>query len=185
MEEKAEDNPKVQLDVTAPDYEGLWRFRPEPNVVEFIGDRETRVPEKKRKLWTRSREVKVSETEWRPLLVLMAYHQVPEFDEKTMEAYWRDREWTNESFDNVAIRMLEPEREAKPGRLRSGTAEYHKQWREKNKDRLRLYYRMRQRDMREVYKKAKEGVLQEKVVSPEEAAAIEKGNKLFEELGIK
>jgi hypothetical protein len=166
------------------DAKELYAFRSCPRTVELIADRKIRMPENKRGLWTRSRQVEVAPERWKPLLELLAEDAIDGWDPETMVAHWADRDWTNESVLNVDVTM-KPNAVAaalhKKLKVKAGTPEYQRRWRKANADKVRAYHRDRQAKMRAALKQ----VAALDHMSPAEAAAVAKGESLFEKLGIK
>lgn len=162
----------------------LWQFEMDEHVQRLVAGAEIRLPQSKRLLWTRSREVEVAPGRWTPLLHLIAKEVDPEFEPETHEVYWRDREWTNEKIDNVVVQKKEAET-VKPVRVRSGTKEYQKMWRETHREHLWAYQRERQKQMREALKQVRGRVEAAKSIMTEaEAKAVASGDDLFKKLGI-
>jgi hypothetical protein len=116
-------------------------FKQSEDVARLVGDRKLAPPLNKRNVWSRSRMVITDEGPI-SLLYLIAREKFTRWLD-TQVPIWTDRDYTNESFDNVSL-VTEPSRRPRKSSeygVKAGTLEYHRIYREKNKEKIRTYYR--------------------------------------------
>lgn len=127
-------------------------FKTDERVLALLQGRRLVEPASYSKQWTASRLVDLGEGRTTPLLLLIARAKYGEFDPKTHLVFWIDKDCTNETWDNVG--MVDNEVKSRATRksqfgVPSASREYHRQWREKNKERVREYQKRRYHLMRE------------------------------------
>src|SRR5215204_3459692 len=114
------------------------------------------LPEKKGKLWTRSRLVIIDGPSGPvpvPILWLLAREAYPDWDQKTHTPVWSDKDWMNESVENVSlVEKGMGERVPSVLGLPAGSPEYYKAYRAKNKEKYRAYQREYAKRRREHFK---------------------------------
>src|SRR5436853_4513599 len=71
----------------------------------------------KRHAWTRSRLLRLDDGTTMPVLRWLATEKYGTWDETAYRPYWKDRDWTNEVLDNVALVELKSS-ERRRGRSR-------------------------------------------------------------------
>lgn len=114
----------------------------DPAVWEIVGERRMLMPPTSRKTWTNSRLVVTGEGETTPLLVLLAEHKFGPWDPKLWFPVWADKDWRNESLDNVRLveKAIPRERAQKnDSGYPAGTAGYYKHYRKKNPERVKKW----------------------------------------------
>jgi hypothetical protein len=98
-------------------------------------------PMSRRSQWTKSRLVVLEDGTTMPVLQVLAREKFGTWDEKEKRPFWKDKDWTNETVDNVELVEVTEHRHA--GRAKSqfgvpsNTKAYHKKWREANPKRTR------------------------------------------------
>lgn len=145
-------------------------FVMDEEACRLVGDARVIMPATRRNAWTRSRLVALPDGPV-PLLYLLATAKFGQWDPKEKFPYWKDRNWTNESIENVAL-MDETVSTGAKGRMSqfgvpSGTKEYRKLYREKHKERLNTYQRTRYKGMMELKRKYVTGEITHKMKMPE------------------
>ena len=108
-------------------------------------------PISKRKKYTTSRLVIQDDGTTVPVLRLLALEKFGPWSEIEYEAIWQDGDWTNETWDNVAViqRLSETRDQRSSYGVPAGTPEYYKRYRQKNKDKIaaaQKRYNERKRD---------------------------------------
>lgn len=155
-------------------------------VRNVVNGRKLFAPITKRRPWTTSRLVDVGEGRTQPLLELIAQAKFVEYDPKEYMAYWKDRNWKNETWDNVEICSKTA---ARPSAGRSaygfpaGTPEYYKAYRAKNKDRLYQYHKTRRIAMLDKVKEAEKIVrARAEEAQSERSTILDQGESLLSDL---
>jgi len=97
-------------------------------------------PVSKRRAYTMSRLAVVADGTTVPVLRLLAREKLGEWDDLTHFPYWKDKDYHNETFTNVALCEIA---ESTGRRIRSmfdvpsGTKEYMKKWRDAHPERIK------------------------------------------------
>jgi len=157
-------------------------FMTDDDVLKLIADRPVREPLGKAKQWTRSRLVTTDVGDI-PLLYLIAKEVFGDLLTDDVIPYWRDKDWTNESMDNVALMKLPSAKVKSKYGAPAGSPEYQRMYRQEHKAKLNAYHRERGRTIRaeaKAYREAQTNVVQ--AVRPDIATAVSEGEDLFAKL---
>lgn len=139
-----------------------WKFDTHPEVVALVAGAEVVLPPSTRSPWTRSRIVLLPEGPV-PLLAMIAMKKFGQWNAVEQFPYWKDKNWTNESLDNVEMtdtdQMLNRQTKVSQFGIPSGTAEYARKYRDKHRERLNNYQKTRYKAMADVKKRYASGEL--------------------------
>jgi hypothetical protein len=125
-------------------------FKQDATAKRLIGESRIILPPKRRGAsWNWSRLVVTAEGPI-PILSLLAREVFPEWDSRTHVPFWKDRNPRNEAAENVGL--VEQGSRRRPRRsslgLPSGTKEYWRAYRTKNKLQVRKYHKDRNAKLR-------------------------------------
>lgn len=156
-------------------------------VLRVIAGRQLLDPPNRRLQWTASRLVVVEPGKTMPLLELIAHAKFVEWDAKEYYAFWKDKDWTNESWENVEITTRaghggrQRQHRSNPYGFPAGTPEYMRAYRKANIQRFRNYQKAHRQKINALVETNK--LLQEKLAqgSPDETVVAE-GSGLLSEL---
>jgi hypothetical protein len=111
-------------------------FTTEPFLLEY----ELLPPVGRRKPWTQSRLAKVEDGTTVPVLRLLALEKFGPWREAERTPYWKDRDWRNETLDNVEmLDVVESTgiRKVSAFGVPAGSKPYLKAWREANPEKVK------------------------------------------------
>jgi hypothetical protein len=114
------------------------------DVLPLIGNRKLLDPPTTRLTWTNSRLVLLDNGVTMPLLHIIAEHNFGPWDPYEFYPVWCDRDWTNESLDNVRlIRKPNPrsKRQVNKSGFPAGTPGYFKWYRQQHPDKVKQWAR--------------------------------------------
>jgi hypothetical protein len=103
-------------------------------------------PVSRRRTWTTSRLGVRRDGSVEPVLLLLARLKYGTWDPEVQYPYWRDKNWQNETWENVVLADMQARRRhtsMNPYGVPSNTPEYWVRYRERNAEKLREYHRKR------------------------------------------
>ena len=120
-------------------------------VATLLHERRILEPINKRKKYTTSRLVVQPDGTTVPVLRLIALEKFGQWSDVEHEPIWKDGDWTNESWDNVALmdRLSETRDKRSSYGVPAGSPEYYRRYRKANKDKIaaaQKRYNTRKRD---------------------------------------
>jgi len=127
-------------------------------------------PVSKRRDWYNSRLVLLDDGTTRPVLHVLAEERFGPLGSR-WKPYWVDKDWTNETMDNVAVsdmQVEETKRVTKYG-VPAGTPEYYRKYRAENGEERRRYYRERYKKRAALLKDLQERLRREAAMEPPQA----------------
>jgi len=110
-------------------------------VKKLIGDLKVLDPPTTRLGWTNSRLVVLQDGSTMPVLQIIAEAHEP-WDPSEFYPVWADKDWTNESFDNIKLirkAVHRTKRSNNKSGFPAGTPEYFQWYRAQHKDRNKIY----------------------------------------------
>jgi hypothetical protein len=119
---------------------------------QFLESYELLPPVSKRRAYTMSRLAVLKDGTTMPVLRILAREKFEEWDEKEVFPFWVDRDWTNETLENVGLCPVldkDAKRLASSYGVPAGTKEYSKRWRAANVEKVKASqkaYRLRRAD---------------------------------------
>ena len=130
----------------------------DPIVLSLAKGRKIIDPPMKRRTWENSRLFVNEDNTTTPVLVELAHYKFGPWDPKEHYPVWKDKDFCNESPDNIALieRQSYGPRKSNPYGVPAGTREYWKKYRAANQDRMREIRRAAYHRQKEERKKLKD-----------------------------
>src|SRR5262245_9893192 len=160
-------------------------FTTSEEVLRILNGRELLPAIHNRLLWTRSRLVKLDDNTTTPLLQLLAEHKFIAWDPLTHYPVWVDRDYTNESLENVQLTLF---RQGKNRRTNlniphpAGTLEYFRAYRKMHPDKSREHAKQHREKVKKLTEAARQADIAKPVGLEEPDKAADKFAHLLEVL---
>jgi hypothetical protein len=129
-----------------------------PEVVALIDGRPMLPPPRLRRTWVNSRLVGQDDGSTIPLVILIAEKKFGPWDPKAFYAVWKDKDWCNESMDNVILvaKSISHEPRRNPYGVPAGSPEYYKLYRRDHPEKVKEWQKKAYTKRRNVLKENEE-----------------------------